>query len=66
MTKMTIDTIAMTRTIRDTHYEQLKGKSIAERITFYRNKAVTVHSQLALEYADHDQIHEKTLPNKTR
>lgn len=66
MTKMTVDTIAMTRTIRDTHYEQLKGKNIAERITFYRKKAAAVRSQRPLEYSAKDQSDEKILPDKTR
>lgn len=54
MTKMTVDTVAKTRFIRDTQYEQLKGKSIAERITFYRKKAVTVHPQRSLEHTGND------------
>jgi hypothetical protein len=39
MKKTTLKTIEMTRRIRDAHYEQLKEKSHAERIAFYRAKA---------------------------
>lgn len=37
-TKKQIDTIAMTRKIRDEHAERLAGKSHAERITFFRER----------------------------
>lgn len=38
-TKKQIDTIEMTRKIRDEHAEKLAGKSHAERIAFFREKA---------------------------
>ena len=39
MTNPTIKAVDMTRKIRETHYEQLRGKSPEERIAFYRAKA---------------------------
>jgi hypothetical protein len=44
MEKMTIDTVGMTRRIRDAHYEQLKDATAAERIQFFREKARRVHA----------------------
>ena len=35
----TIDAVAMTRSIREAHAEQLRGSTPAERIRFYREKA---------------------------
>ncbi len=34
-----IKTLEMTRRIRETNYEKLRGKSPRERIAFYREKA---------------------------
>jgi len=39
MDKKKINTIEMTRNIRDEHAKQLAGKSHAERIAFYRERA---------------------------
>jgi len=39
MDKKKINTIEMTRKIRDEHAKQLVGKSHAERIAFYRERA---------------------------
>jgi hypothetical protein len=39
MDEKKISTIAMTRKIRDSHAQELAGKSHAERIAFYRERA---------------------------
>lgn len=39
MDEKQIDTIEMTRKIRDEHAERLAGKSHAERIAFFRERA---------------------------
>lgn len=41
-----IKTVEMTRTIRDRHYQQLKGRSGSERISFYRQKAQALYAKL--------------------
>jgi hypothetical protein len=46
MEKKTIDAVAMTRRIRDAHYEQLKDATAAERIRFFREKARRVHAAI--------------------
>jgi hypothetical protein len=46
MEKQTIDAVAMTRRIRDAHYEQLKDATAAERIRFFREKARRVHAAI--------------------
>jgi hypothetical protein len=42
----TIDAVAMTRRIRDAHYEHLKNATAAERIQFFREKARRVHASI--------------------
>jgi len=39
MKKRPIKAVDLVRRIRDRHHEQLKGKSLEERIEFYRKKA---------------------------
>ncbi|GEM_PF-1030545 len=46
MERIDIRAVEMVRTIRDGHYEQLKDKSRAERILFYREKAGRLHTRL--------------------
>lgn len=46
MKKTTIKAVEMVRRIRDTHYEQLRGKSPEERIAFYRAKARLLQAQV--------------------
>ena len=41
-----IDTIEMTRTIRDKHAQRLGGKSHAERIAFYREHAKKMEKKI--------------------
>ena len=48
MTTNKLNTIEMTRRIRDALYEQIKDKTLPERLAFYRNKAQVVHRQLGL------------------
>ena len=36
----------MVRTIREAHYEQLKGMSPQEKIAFFREKARRLHAEL--------------------
>ena len=38
--------VKMTRRIRDTHYEQLKGKTWEERVAFYKEQARALHKEL--------------------
>jgi hypothetical protein len=44
--KKAIDAVAMTRRIRDAHYEQLKDATAAERIRFFQEKARRVHAAI--------------------
>jgi hypothetical protein len=44
----TLNTIEMTRRIRDALYERTKDMSLEERIAFYRDAARVVHQQLGL------------------
>jgi hypothetical protein len=46
MGKAGIDTLEMTRRIRDAHAEQLKGIPVAERIAFYTRKAQNLHLKI--------------------
>lgn len=46
MKKHEIDTLSFIRSIRDSQYEQLKDKSTAERIEFYRKKAKSLYTKL--------------------
>lgn len=39
MKNFKLNTLEMTRQIRDEHYHLLQAKSVAERIDFYRQKA---------------------------
>lgn len=41
-----IKTVAMTRKIRERHYQQLKGRSGTERVSFYRRKAQALYAKL--------------------
>ncbi len=49
MTTTTLDTIEMTRRIRDALYEELKDKSLPERLAFYRAKAQAFHHQIGID-----------------
>lgn len=44
-----VDAVAMVRKIRDAHYEQLKDKSIAERLAFYRETSRKLRNELREE-----------------
>ena len=46
MKKTTINTIEMTRKIRDEHARRLAGKSHAERIAFYREQAKKMEKKI--------------------
>ena len=46
MDKKKINTIEMTRKIRDEHARRLAGKSHAERIAFYRERAKKMEKKL--------------------
>jgi hypothetical protein len=50
MKKTTIKAVEMVRTIRDAHYEQLRGKSPEELIAFYRAKARLLQVELAAQH----------------
>lgn len=44
--KTEIDAVAMTRAIRNAHYEALKDATPEERIAFYREKARALHEDI--------------------
>lgn len=46
MDRKKISTIEMTRRIRDNHAQKLAGKSHAERIAFYRQRAKKMEKKL--------------------
>ncbi len=48
-----LDTLEMTRHIRDSLYEQVKDMSTAERLAFYHAQARKVHRQLGLPPISH-------------
>ncbi len=48
MTKNDFDAIQITRRIREDLYEQIKNKTLAERIAFYHEKAQAFHRQLGI------------------
>ena len=48
-----LDTLDMTRHIRDSLYEQIKDMSTAERLAFYHGQAQKVHRQLGLPAISH-------------
>jgi hypothetical protein len=45
-TKKTVDAVAMTRHIRDRHYEATKNMTPEERQAYYREKGRSIHDQL--------------------
>ena len=48
MTIPKLKAVEMTRRIRDQHYEQLKDKTHAERIAFYKQQAQELHARLGI------------------
>ena len=46
MNRKKINTIKITRKIRDDHAKQLAGKSYAERIAFYRERAKKLEKRI--------------------
>jgi endonuclease III len=67
MEKPTIKTVEVVRRIRDAHYEQLKNKTRAERIAFYRHKSQSLYEKAQkLLQTDHDTIHAETAPQDKR
>jgi len=48
MTIPKMKALEMTRRIRDQHYEQLKDRTHAERIAFYKQQAQELHTRLRL------------------
>jgi hypothetical protein len=49
MTTTTLDTLKMTRRIRDALYEDVKDMSLPERLAFYRAKAQAFHRQVGID-----------------
>jgi hypothetical protein len=49
MTTNKLNTIEMTRRIREAIYEQIKDKTLPERLAFYRDKAQAFHRQLGIQ-----------------
>ena len=60
MAKTPIDTIQMTRAIREAHAEALQNASPEERIRFYREKALRLHSELRQRIAS---VHSELKPD---
>lgn len=48
MEQMTIKAVDLTRQVRNQHAEELQGKTPAEIIAFYQQKAQELHTQLKL------------------
>lgn len=46
MATLEIKAVEMTRSIRDTQHEQLKGKTWDERVAFFKEQAQTLHQEL--------------------
>jgi hypothetical protein len=46
MAEREIGAVEMVRSIRDAHYENLKGLSSQEKIAFFREKARALHADL--------------------
>ena len=47
MKKKAFDAIEMVRRIRDEHHEQLKDRTVEERLAFYRRESRTLRNELA-------------------
>lgn len=47
--KKSFDAVEMVREIRDAHHDQLKGKTVEERLEFYRKKSRALRSELVDE-----------------
>ena len=47
MAEQTIDTVKMTRSLRDNNYERLRDMSRAERLAFYREQARLMNAKAA-------------------
>ena len=45
--KKTFDAVEMVRRIRDEHHEQLKDRTIKERLAFYRHQSRALRNELA-------------------
>lgn len=45
-TKKNFDAVEMVREIRDAHHDQLEGKTVEERLEFYRKKSDALRSEL--------------------
>lgn len=52
MEQKEIDAVAMTRRIRDAHYEQLANATPEERILFFREKAHHVYAGITEQLCD--------------
>ena len=57
MSEPDIRAVEMVRTIREAHYEQLKGLSPQEKIAFFREKARRLHADLGKPRRDPGQLH---------
>jgi hypothetical protein len=59
MGKKKINTIEMTRKIRNNHAKRLAGKSHAERIAFYREQARKIEKKLPVLLSEVSKAGEK-------
>ncbi len=44
--KKTFDAVRMVRRIRDAHYEQLKDRTVEDRLAFYKSKSRALRNKL--------------------
>ena len=63
MEQTMIKAVEMTRQIRDKHAEALQGKTPAEIIAFYQQKAAALHTQLKLS-RELQQVAEASKPTR--
>lgn len=46
-TKNKVDAVQMVRQIRDAHYDQLKDKSVEDRLEFYRRRSRELRAEMS-------------------
>lgn len=56
--KKTFDAVEVVRHIRDEHHEQLKDRTIEERLAFYRHQSRALRNELAKK----PKIHAVSVP----
>ena len=64
MKKTTIKAVEMVRRIRDAHYEQLRGKSPEERITFVFAQNAAIYRLRSLRNVKNNRPTNSSLPDR--